>query len=64
MQLLKYFLITIGIISIVLFLVLLVIGVKVVSTIVLYMVGAFAVIALICFIFYYAGKLSGKSDHS
>lgn len=62
MQALKYILMTIGILSILLFVALLIIGVKVVSTIVLYIVGTIAVIALIGFIIFYAGKLSGKSE--
>lgn len=60
MNVLKYFLIGIGFISIVLFIALLIIGVKVVSTVVLYIVGALAVISLIGFIIFYAGRLSGK----
>lgn len=58
----KNILITLGIISIVLFIVLLVIGVKVVSTIVLYVVGALAVISLVGLIIFYIGKFSGKSE--
>ncbi|MDU1892895.1 MAG: hypothetical protein E6767_19615 [Dysgonomonas sp.] len=58
----KYFLITIGVISIVLFIVLLIIGVKVVSAIFLYIVGALAVISLIGFIIYYIGKMVGKNS--
>ncbi len=60
----KYALMTIGIISIILFLTLLIIGVKVVSTIFLYIVGAIAVISLIGFIIYYVGKGVGKSSQS
>lgn len=62
MNILKNILITIGVISILLFVTLLVIGVKVVSTIVLYVVGAIAVISLIGFAIFYIGKLSGKTD--
>lgn len=58
----KYFLITIGVLSIVLFIVLLIIGVKVVSTIFLYIVGALAAISLIGFIIYYIGKIVGKNS--
>ena len=58
----KYFLITVGVISIVLFLVLLIIGVKVVSAIFLYIVGALAAISLIGFIIYYIGKMVGKNS--
>lgn len=52
----------IGIISIALFITLLVIGVKVVSTVVLYIVGIIAVISLVGFIVFYAGKLSGRTE--
>jgi len=62
MQGLKYFLIAIGVISILLFITLLIIGVKVVSTIVLYVVGAIAIVSLIGFIIFYAGKLTGKGE--
>ncbi|WP_165020277.1 hypothetical protein [Dysgonomonas sp. ZJ279] len=62
MQLLKYFLIAIGAISIALFIVLLVIGVKVVSTIFLYIIGACAIIAAIGFIIFYAGKFSAQNS--
>lgn len=63
MQLLKYFLIAIGIISMILFVVLLFIGIKVVSTVVAFIVGTVAVIAMICFIFFYIGKLSAKNKN-
>ncbi len=62
MNALKNILIAIGIISIVLFITLLVIGVKVVSTVLLYVVGAIAVISLIGFAIFYIGKLAGKND--
>lgn len=62
MNTLKNILIAIGIISILLFITLLIIGVKVVSTIVLYVVGAIAVISLIGFAIFYIGKLVGKSN--
>lgn len=62
MDALKYFFITIGIISILLFLTLLIIGVKVVSAIFLYIVGTIAVISLIGFIIFYLGKLSGRKQ--
>ncbi|MDR2921167.1 MAG: hypothetical protein LBV72_17615 [Tannerella sp.] len=58
----KNILIVLGIISIVLFITLLIIGVKVVSTIVLYVVGALAVISFIGLIIYYIGKFSGKRE--
>lgn len=62
MNALKNIFITIGIISVVLFIVLLVIGVKVVSAVVLYIVGAIAVISLIGFAIFYIGKLTGKNN--
>ncbi|HCO68926.1 MAG TPA: hypothetical protein DIT04_14370 [Dysgonomonas sp.] len=62
MQTLKNVFLTVGIISILLFLVLLIIGVKVVSTVFFYIVGALAVISLIGIIIFYVGKMSGKSD--
>lgn len=62
MDVLKNILIGIGVISIVLFITLLVIGVKVVSTILLYVVGAIAVISLIGFAVFYIGKLTGKAS--
>jgi hypothetical protein len=62
MNALKNIIITIGVISIVLFIALLVIGVKVVSTVLLYVVGAIAVISLIGFVIFYIGKLIGKND--
>lgn len=58
----KYFLITVGVLSIVLFLILLIIGVKVVSTIFFYIVGTLAAISLIGFIIYYIGKAVGKNS--
>lgn len=61
MQILKYILIAIGIISIILFISLLIVGIKVVSTVFLYVVGALAVISLAGFIIYYIGRMSGKS---
>lgn len=62
MNVLKNILIAIGVITIVLFIVLLFIGVKVVSTILLYIVGAIAIISLIGFIIFYIGKLTGKAN--
>ena len=62
MNVLKNILIAVGIISIILFVTLLVIGVKVVSSIVLYIVGIIAVISLIGLAIFYIGKLSGKRD--
>ena len=44
------------------FIMLLIIGVKVISTILLYVIGAIAVISLIAFAVLYIGKLSGKSE--
>lgn len=62
MNTLKNILIAIGVISIVLFITLLIIGVKVVSAILLYIVGAIAAISLIGFIIFYIGKLTGKAS--
>jgi len=60
----KNILITIGVLSIILFLVLLVIGVKIVSTVFMYILGTVAAIALAGFIIYYIGKFAGKSSSS
>ena len=62
MDVLKYFFISVGVISILLFLTLLIIGVKVVSAILLYIVGAIAVISEIGFIIFYIGKWTGKNE--
>jgi len=62
MQVLKYLLIAIGIISIVLFISLLVIGVKVVSTVLLYVVGAIAFLSLVGFVLFYIGKMAGRNN--
>ncbi|MFV0312655.1 MAG: hypothetical protein ACK5KN_13560 [Dysgonomonas sp.] len=62
MDVLKYFFISVGVISILLFLTLLIIGVKVVSAILLYIVGAIAVISAIGFIIFYIGKWTGKNE--
>ncbi|EGK03054.1 hypothetical protein [Dysgonomonas gadei] len=62
MDVLKYFFISVGVISILLFLTLLIIGVKVVSAILLYVVGAIAVISAIGFIIFYIGKWTGKNE--
>jgi len=59
----KYFLMGIGVLSIVLFLSLLVIGVKVVSTVFLYIVGAIAIMSLIGFVIYFVGKTVGKNSN-
>ncbi len=62
MDVLKYFFISVGVISILLFLTLLIIGVKVVSAILLYIVGAIAVISAIGFIIFYIGRWTGKNE--
>lgn len=62
MNTLKYFLISLGLLSILLFIVLLAIGVKVVSVIVFYIVGFIAAISAICLMIYYIGKLTGKRE--
>lgn len=56
----KNILLTVGVLAIILFLVLLVIGVRIVSSVFMYIVGAIAVIALIGFAIYYIGKWSGS----
>ncbi|MFC4674222.1 hypothetical protein ACFO6W_10980 [Dysgonomonas termitidis] len=62
MDILKYFFISVGVISILVFLTLLIIGVKVVSAILLYVIGAIAVISAIGFIIFYIGKWTGKNE--
>lgn len=62
MQALKNILITLGILSILLFIALLLIGIKVVSIIFVYIVGALATISLFGFVIYFIGKRSGKSE--
>jgi len=57
----KNILLTIGGISLVIFLILLVLGFKVVSSIFLYILGAIIVISVIGIGIYYLGKLSGKN---
>lgn len=62
MNALKYVLISLGLLSIILFIVLLAIGIKVVSIIVFYTIGFIAAISAICLIIYYIGKRAGKRD--
>lgn len=62
MQTLKNVLIGIGILAIILFIVFMVIGIKVVSTLVMYIVGTIAVIALIGFGIYYIKKLFNRDN--
>lgn len=62
MNVLKNILISVGVISIALFIMLLIVGVKVVSIILLYIVGIIAAISMVGFIIYYLGKLSGKRE--
>ena len=61
---LKYFLISIGLLSIVLFIVLLIIGIKVISAIVFYTVGIIAAISAVGLIIYYIGKLRERENPS
>ncbi len=60
----KNILVAVGICAIALFIVLLVIGIKVVSTVLVYILGILAVIALIGFIVYYGRKLFSGRDRS
>lgn len=60
MQALKYILVGIGVIAIVLAIVFMIIGFNVVSAVVGWLVGGIAIIALIGFIIYFIGKLSGS----
>lgn len=62
MQAFRNVLISLGIIAIILFIVLLIIGVKVVSTVVLYIVAVLAGISVVGLIIYYVGKASGKNE--
>ncbi|MCD8176199.1 MAG: hypothetical protein LUE98_01735 [Tannerellaceae bacterium] len=62
MQTLKNVLIGLGVLAVILFITFLVIGVKVVSTIVVYVVGGIAVLALIGIILFYGGKFTGKIE--
>jgi len=64
MNVLKTVLMAIGIIAIALFLIFVILGVKVVSAVLMYIVGAIAVVAIIGFVIYYFGKLSGKRDRT
>ncbi len=59
---LKNILIGIGILAIVIFISFLVIGVKVVSTVAIYIVGFIAIIFLIGYMIYLFGRSSGKSN--
>ncbi len=58
----KNILIGIGIIAIVLFFVFLVVGFKVVSTVVVYVVGTLAILALIGFIIYFFRKITRRQE--
>jgi len=60
MNTLKYIFIGIGIIAIVLSIVFMIIGFKVVSAVLGYIIGGIAIIAAIGFIIYFIGKLSGQ----
>ena len=56
----KNILVAIGVIAIISFIILLFVGLKVVSTVVVYIVGILAAISLIGLIIYYIGKMSGS----
>lgn len=60
MKFLKYILIAIGIIAIVMSIVFMVIGWKVVSAVVGYLIGGIAILAAIGFVIYFLGKASSK----
>ncbi len=62
MKTVKYILIALGLIAIVLSVVFMIIGWKVVSAVAGYIIGAIAIIALIIFIIYFIGKMSGRSQ--
>lgn len=62
MEKFKNILMTIGGISLSIFVVLLVIGIKVVSTILLYIVGTIVAISFLGICIYYIGKWSGKKS--
>jgi len=62
MNALKTVLMSVGVIAIALFIIFIILGVKVVSAVLMYVVGAIAVVAIIGFAIYYIGKLSGKRD--
>ncbi len=63
METFKNILLTIGAVAVVLFIILLIAGIKVVSTIFVYVIGAIVAIALIGIVIYYVGKKSGKSSN-
>jgi len=56
----KNILMTVGVLAIILFLVLLVLGIKIVSTVFMWIIGAITIVAAIGFIIYYIGKASGS----
>jgi len=62
MKTFKNILLAIGSISLILFIILLIIGLKVVSMVFLYILGAIITISLIGIGLYYMGKLSGRKD--
>lgn len=62
MNTIKNVLLTIGGISFALFLILLILGLKVVSVVFLYILGAIIVISVIGLGIYYLGKISGKRE--
>lgn len=64
MKVIKYILIAIGIIAIVLSITFMIIGWKVVSAVAGYLIGGIAVLALIGFVIYFIGKMSGRSSNA
>jgi len=62
MKALKFILIAIGVIAIIMSIVFMVIGWKVVSAVVGYLIGGIAILAAIGFIIYFIGKSSGRNS--
>lgn len=60
MKTFRNILMTIGGIALVVFIILLIMGIKVVSTLFMYIVGAIVAVSLIGIIIYYVGRSSGK----
>lgn len=58
----KYFLMIVGAVAIILFVYLLIVGVKVVSEIFFYIIGALAIISIIGYLIYFIGKMVGKKS--
>jgi len=62
MKALKYIFIAIGVFAILLTIYLLIVGIKVVSTVVFYITATIAAIAVIIFLIYSIGKFVGKRE--